>query len=71
MIWTRFQTSRRLTLIERIILAVTVWVAVATVMLAVSHEAGASGPSGALPAESAAMFAPPSAISHVESVPAD
>jgi hypothetical protein len=66
---TRFRESRPLTLIERTMVAVTVWVAVATMLLAISQSARASEPAGALPAESAATWAPQSAISHVEYVP--
>lgn len=69
MTWTRIKSSRPLTLIERTVVIVTVWVAVATVLLAIAHEAGASEPAGTLPAEAAASFAPPSVISHVEFVP--
>lgn len=67
---TRFRNSRALTIIERTIAAVTVAIAVATIMLAVAHTARATQ-LGALPSDGPGLYEPASAISHVELVPTD
>lgn len=66
----RIRNSRALTVIERTIVAVTVAIALATVMLAVAHTARATQ-LGALPADGPGVYEPSSAISHVELVPTD
>ena len=66
----RIRNSRALTIIERTIAAVTVAIAVATIMLAISHSAGATT-LGALPADGPGVYEPASAISHVDILPAD
>lgn len=68
---SRIRSGRKLTLAERAMAAVTVWLAMASVIVAVSHEARASETVGTLPAETAATFAPPTAISHIEFVPGE
>ena len=65
----RIRQGRPLSVIERTIAATTAAIAVATVMLALTHSAGATAPAGTLPLEGPVSYAPPSAISHIEFVP--
>lgn len=64
----RIRNSRALTVIERTLVAMTVAIAVATIMLAVAHSARATQ-LGTLPSDGPGIYEPASAISHIEFLP--
>lgn len=66
----RIRNSRALTVIERTLVAMTVAIAIATIMLAIAHSARATQ-LGALPTDGPGVYEPASVISHIETLPPD